>query len=290
MIHQKQRAGLYREKRTSGMMDDEEAYQSTTSDESSNNKHKTTTPPSYFCCPLTLDVMTDPVLDREGNTFEREAVVAWLENNKTSPVSREPLNESMLVPNIALREMINSYMGPEWVAKQEKEASRRKKQCRGDTSSKRRSLTHNCSYRKKVDNFLSDISESFGTDLHLNRHGMVSFKYEEFTVCLEVPESNGSFFLYTSELVSNLTSESKDKLLALNYLQQETRGGCLSVQKTPFGSEILFSYMDRVFELSAQDFQNILENFIDTTTKLRKQILPDNDESDNSVNEGSKQV
>ena len=110
MIHQKQRADNCREKRTQGMMDDEEAYESTRSGDSSNNKQKAT-PPTYFCCPLTLDVMTDPVLDREGNTFEREAVVAWLQKNKTSPISREPLNESMLVPNIALREMINHYMG-----------------------------------------------------------------------------------------------------------------------------------------------------------------------------------
>eukprot|EP00521_Asterionellopsis_glacialis_P014571 CAMPEP_0195293276 /NCGR_PEP_ID=MMETSP0707-20130614/12087_1 /TAXON_ID=33640 /ORGANISM="Asterionellopsis glacialis, Strain CCMP134" /LENGTH=289 /DNA_ID=CAMNT_0040353953 /DNA_START=202 /DNA_END=1071 /DNA_ORIENTATION=+ len=289
MIYQSQRGDKCREKRTQGMMDDEEAYQSTGNGDSSDNRQKDT-PPTYFCCPLTLDVMMDPVLDREGNTFEREAVVAWLQKNKTSPISREPLNESMLVPNIALREMISSYMGPIWVAKQERAASRRKKQCSGITGRKRRPFSHSCAYRQKVDNFLRDISASFGTDLYLNKHGMVSFKYEEFTVCLEVPESNGSFFLYTSEQVSDLTSETKDKLLSLNYLQQETRGGCLSVQKTSFGSEILFSYMDRVFELSAQDFQNILENFIDTTTKLRKQILPNDHESDKRDGEDSKQV
>ena len=33
--------------------------------------------PKGFICPLTMEVMFDPVLDAEGNTYERLAVLEW---------------------------------------------------------------------------------------------------------------------------------------------------------------------------------------------------------------------
>jgi len=34
--------------------------------------------PSYFLCPITHQIMIDPVIDLEGNTYERHAVIRWL--------------------------------------------------------------------------------------------------------------------------------------------------------------------------------------------------------------------
>ena len=59
-------------------------------------------------CPITGEVMTDPVVDPEGNSYERSAIVAWLAQNPTSPVTRSPLRPAQLVPNRALREAIES--------------------------------------------------------------------------------------------------------------------------------------------------------------------------------------
>lgn len=50
--------------------------------------------------------MTDPVVDPEGNTYEREAIMDWLSKNSTSPITRTPLRASQLVPNRALRAAI----------------------------------------------------------------------------------------------------------------------------------------------------------------------------------------
>jgi hypothetical protein len=41
--------------------------------------------------------------------YEREAIQAWLQTNATSPVTRNPLRVTQLVPNRALREMIASH-------------------------------------------------------------------------------------------------------------------------------------------------------------------------------------
>jgi len=50
--------------------------------------------------------MEDPVVDPEGNTYERRAIEEWLSRNSTSPVTRSPLSVTDLVPNRALRDAI----------------------------------------------------------------------------------------------------------------------------------------------------------------------------------------
>jgi hypothetical protein len=58
---------------------------------------------------------TDDALDSEGNTFERKALLKWLQKSNQSPVSRQNVNENVLVPNLALRELIHNAMGEKWV-------------------------------------------------------------------------------------------------------------------------------------------------------------------------------
>jgi hypothetical protein len=62
-----------------------------------------------FMCPISLKLMEDPVLDPEGNTYERRAIETWLKKKETSPMTRAPLTASMLYPNRALREAIESF-------------------------------------------------------------------------------------------------------------------------------------------------------------------------------------
>jgi hypothetical protein len=58
-------------------------------------------------CPITQCVMTDPMVDPEGNTYERSAIERWLAHNKTSPVTRAPLTASKLAPNRALKDILD---------------------------------------------------------------------------------------------------------------------------------------------------------------------------------------
>ncbi|KAL6047667.1 VWFA domain-containing protein, partial [Balamuthia mandrillaris] len=62
--------------------------------------------PESYICPLTQEVMRDPVVDPEGNSYERTAIEAWLRKNSTSPITRAPLSSKDLVPNRALRDAI----------------------------------------------------------------------------------------------------------------------------------------------------------------------------------------
>ena len=66
--------------------------------------------PPEFHCPLTLDVMRDPVSSSDGHTYERAEIERWLQVNNTSPITGAPLAHTHLVPNVALRGLIQRQL------------------------------------------------------------------------------------------------------------------------------------------------------------------------------------
>jgi hypothetical protein len=73
--------------------------------------------PDDFVCPITQDLMADPVVTADGHTYEREAILRWLHKQQscglpcTSPLTGEPLEHINLVPNVALRGLIRELLG-----------------------------------------------------------------------------------------------------------------------------------------------------------------------------------
>ncbi|KAK3132091.1 hypothetical protein QOZ80_6AG0515620 [Eleusine coracana subsp. coracana] len=67
--------------------------------------------PAHFRCPISLDLMRDPVTVPTGITYDRESVEGWLaRGNTTCPVTgRGPLRVADLVPNHATRRMIQDW-------------------------------------------------------------------------------------------------------------------------------------------------------------------------------------
>lgn len=62
-----------------------------------------------YICPITQALMVDPVMDREGNSYERSAIEAWIAARGISPITRSPLSLSDLVVNRSLRSAIEDY-------------------------------------------------------------------------------------------------------------------------------------------------------------------------------------
>ena len=66
-------------------------------------------PPPTICCPITCDVMTDPVILAETcQTYERAAIEQWLASHNTSPLTGLPLSTHGLVPNEQLARQIQA--------------------------------------------------------------------------------------------------------------------------------------------------------------------------------------
>lgn len=67
-------------------------------------------PLQSFYCPITFDIMTDPVETSSGFTFEREAIENWLAlGNSVCPLTKTALSKLPLRPNKTLRQSIEEW-------------------------------------------------------------------------------------------------------------------------------------------------------------------------------------
>ena len=65
--------------------------------------------PDEYKCPITYEMMVDPVFAADGHTYERSAIETWLKTRQTSPLSNERLAHKQLVPNRALKALIDRW-------------------------------------------------------------------------------------------------------------------------------------------------------------------------------------
>lgn len=64
--------------------------------------------PDGFLCPISLEVMKEPVILPDGTTYERNNILKWFEKNNTSPKTML-IVEKVLIPNLALRSVIEEF-------------------------------------------------------------------------------------------------------------------------------------------------------------------------------------
>ncbi|XP_061375376.1 U-box domain-containing protein 21-like [Gastrolobium bilobum] len=66
--------------------------------------------PNHFRCPISLDLMKDPVTLSTGITYDRESVERWFEDgNYTCPVTNQIVRNFDMIPNHSLRIMIQDW-------------------------------------------------------------------------------------------------------------------------------------------------------------------------------------
>ncbi|XP_068663252.1 U-box domain-containing protein 26-like [Aristolochia californica] len=66
--------------------------------------------PYHFRCPISLELMCDPVTVATGQTYDRLGIESWVATgNTTCPVTRVPLNDFTLIPNHNLRRLIQEW-------------------------------------------------------------------------------------------------------------------------------------------------------------------------------------
>jgi len=69
--------------------------------------------PDPYYCPITLDIISRPVTDPDGNTYERHAILGWIRRKGKSPLTRKNLRAKQLRENTALRDLIECEMNKE---------------------------------------------------------------------------------------------------------------------------------------------------------------------------------
>ncbi|XP_033105844.1 WD repeat, SAM and U-box domain-containing protein 1-like [Anneissia japonica] len=68
--------------------------------------------PDEYLCPITREVMKDPVICADGFTYERTSIESWLRKNNSSPMTNSPLVNCHLTPNRSLKTIIQRMYNP----------------------------------------------------------------------------------------------------------------------------------------------------------------------------------
>lgn len=67
--------------------------------------------PEDYICPITTELMLDPVVDCAGHTYEKAAIQEWFgRGKKTSPKTGEELKNFNLIPNYSIKSAIQSFL------------------------------------------------------------------------------------------------------------------------------------------------------------------------------------
>ncbi|MEW5309517.1 MAG: hypothetical protein WDW38_001402 [Sanguina aurantia] len=69
-----------------------------------------TLPDSLLLCPITQEVMRDPVIAADGHCYERAAIASWLAGHDTSPMTNVPMPHKHLTANHQLRSAALEYI------------------------------------------------------------------------------------------------------------------------------------------------------------------------------------
>lgn len=68
-------------------------------------------------CPISQELMTDPVLSPYGHCYQREYIEAWLDKKPLCPLTGQPLKKSQLVPCITLRNLVEELQSSHRIPK-----------------------------------------------------------------------------------------------------------------------------------------------------------------------------
>tara|TARA_Y100000590_G_scaffold435894_1_gene555875 strand:- start:626 stop:1696 length:1071 start_codon:yes stop_codon:yes gene_type:complete len=72
------------------------------------SQKKSIGPPEHFNCPISTDVMEEPVIAMDGHTYDRASIELWFQNHNTSPMTREIISTN-LIPNFNLKSQIDEW-------------------------------------------------------------------------------------------------------------------------------------------------------------------------------------
>ena len=63
--------------------------------------------PEVLVCPITCELMKDPVITNGGQTYERDAIEKWMKRSNKDPLTRHEI--TCIIPNVSVRKMCQEY-------------------------------------------------------------------------------------------------------------------------------------------------------------------------------------
>ena len=66
--------------------------------------------PPELVCPISHELMCDPVFAADGHSYERADITEWLKGHNTSPLTGEALANTQLTPSHAMRGLVQRFV------------------------------------------------------------------------------------------------------------------------------------------------------------------------------------
>ena len=66
--------------------------------------------PPEFLCPISKEIMKDPVIASDGHTYERANIEAYLKQHNKSPVTGVGMDHSFVFPNHSVKKLIEKFL------------------------------------------------------------------------------------------------------------------------------------------------------------------------------------
>ncbi|KAH8496859.1 hypothetical protein H0E87_019553 [Populus deltoides] len=86
------------------------AFMNRNQDVSSSSQSILSNIPDEFRCPISLDLMKDPVIVASGHTYDRNSIAQWISSgHQTCPKSGQRLIHMALIPNYALKSLVHQW-------------------------------------------------------------------------------------------------------------------------------------------------------------------------------------
>lgn len=104
---------------------------------------------SIITCPISLDIMRDPVINSVGRTYERNSIQAVIDREIISldPETRQPITRN-LIPNYSIRSLIRVYI-PQLGGKRKLTKKTKQKKIKNNKKTKHKKIRHNSRNTKR---------------------------------------------------------------------------------------------------------------------------------------------
>jgi hypothetical protein len=252
--------------------------------------------PQSFFCPLTLEVMLDPVvLDSaallgKNRFFERVAIEGWLHyQHNALPVTMYPTSVDALIPNEALKQVIHNFMGEEWVN------ARRKVSPSGSHESYLAGAggapvtahhDHQCQYQRIINTYLGEISDSIDDmDLQLGENGTCGFQYASLEFRIEVKHHSPYVSITGHQMNAVISDKVRDRILRVSESQAPGGGGLMLAQVAAAeereekmlgepATPLLVQTECITESLTPLSFRHVLNSFVNTAMALLLELRP----------------
>jgi len=115
--------------------------------------------PNEFYCPISKEIMRDPVIARDGQSYEREKIIAWFLRKNISPVTGQILDSTDVISNINLKKLIAEFMQKQKQRNTSVESNRKDNPTSTSSTANNKSITTNRKNSNALESALNKLKE-----------------------------------------------------------------------------------------------------------------------------------